>query len=45
VIATPLLNGMIFERQGVAYALAGTVTQQVLDQVAADLAQARVTPR
>jgi hypothetical protein len=39
VIATPLLNGMIFERQGVAYALAGTVTQPVLDRVAADLAR------
>jgi outer membrane lipoprotein-sorting protein len=39
VITTPLLNGMIFERQGVAYALAGTVTQPVLDRVAADLAR------
>src|SRR5215217_6207956 len=37
VIATPLLNGMIFEREGVAYALAGTVTQPVLDWVAANL--------
>jgi hypothetical protein len=39
VIATPLLNGMVFERDGVAYALAGTVTQPVLDQVAAALAR------
>jgi hypothetical protein len=39
VIATPLLNGMVFERQGVAYALAGTVTQPVLDRVATDLAR------
>jgi hypothetical protein len=38
VIATPLLNGMVFERDGVGYALAGTVTQPVLDRVAADLA-------
>jgi hypothetical protein len=39
LITTPLLNGMIFERQGVAYALAGTVTQPVLEQAAADLAR------
>jgi hypothetical protein len=39
VIATPLLNGMVFERDGVAYALAGTVTQPVLERVAADLAR------
>jgi hypothetical protein len=39
VIATPLLNGMVFEREGVAYALAGTVTQPLLDRVAADLAR------
>jgi hypothetical protein len=45
VIATPLLNGMIFERQGVAYALAGTVTQPVLDRVAADLARDGVALR
>jgi MucB/RseB family protein len=45
VIATPLLNGMIFERQGVAYALAGTVTQPVLDQVAADLTRGGVASR
>jgi hypothetical protein len=45
VIATPLLNGMIFERDGVAYALAGTVTQPVLDQVAADLARSGVAVR
>jgi hypothetical protein len=30
---------MIFERQGVTYALAGTVTQPVLEQAAADLAR------
>jgi hypothetical protein len=39
VLATPLLNGMVFERDGVAYALAGTVTQPVLDRVAAELAR------
>jgi len=42
LISTPLLNGMIFERQGVAYALAGTVTQPVLEQAAADLARGAV---
>jgi hypothetical protein len=42
VLATPLLNGMVFERDGVAYALAGTVTQPVLDRVAASLARDRV---
>ncbi len=45
VIATPLLNGMVFERDGVAYALAGTVTQPVLDRVAADLARDGVAGR
>jgi len=45
VIATPLLNGMIFERDGVAYALAGTVTQPVLDRVAAELARDGVASR
>jgi hypothetical protein len=45
VIATPLLNGMIFERGGVAYALAGTVTQPGLDRVAADLARDGVEVR
>jgi hypothetical protein len=39
VLATPLLNGMVFERDGVAYALAGTVTQPVLDRVAGELAR------
>jgi hypothetical protein len=39
VLATPLLNGMVFERDGVAYALAGTVTQPVLDRAAASLAR------
>jgi hypothetical protein len=39
VLATPLLNGMVFERDGVAYALAGTVTQPALDRVAAQLAR------
>jgi hypothetical protein len=38
VLATPLLNGMVFEHDGVAYALAGTVTQPALDRVAAQLA-------
>ena len=45
VIATPLLNGMIFERDGVAYALAGTATQPVLDRVAAELAREGVASR
>jgi len=45
VIATPLLNGMIFERDGVAFALAGTVTQPLVDRVAAELAQAGVQQR
>jgi hypothetical protein len=45
VIATPLLNGMIFERDGIAYALAGTVTQPVLDRVAAELARDGVASR
>jgi outer membrane lipoprotein-sorting protein len=45
VIATPLLNGMIFERDGVAYALAGTVTQPVLDRVAVQLARDGVASR
>ena len=45
VIATPLLNGMIFERQGVAYALAGTVTEPVLEQAAADLVRGGVGSR
>jgi hypothetical protein len=37
VLATPLLNGMVLEHDGVAYALAGTVTQPLLDRVAATL--------
>jgi hypothetical protein len=45
VIGTPLLNGMVLERGGVAYALAGTVTQPVLDRVAADLARGGVAVR
>ena len=45
VLATPLLNGMVFERDGVAYALAGTVTQPVLDRVAAELARDGVASR
>jgi outer membrane lipoprotein-sorting protein len=45
VIATPLLNGMIFERDGVAYALAGTVTQPVLDRVASELTHHGVASR
>ena len=39
VVATPLLNGMVFERDGVAYALAGTVSQPVLERAAAELAR------
>jgi hypothetical protein len=35
----------VFERDGVAYALAGTVTQPVLDQVAAELARGGVAVR
>jgi hypothetical protein len=45
VIATPLLNGMVFERGGVAYAVAGTVTQPVLEQLAAELARDGVASR
>ena len=45
VIATPLLNGMVFERDGVAYALAGTVTQPALDRVAVQLARDGVASR
>jgi hypothetical protein len=45
VIATPLLNGMVFEHGGVAYVLAGTVTQPVLDGVAADLARGGAVAR
>jgi hypothetical protein len=37
--ATPLLNGLVFERAGVAYALAGTVPPRVLEQVATQLAR------
>jgi hypothetical protein len=44
-ITTPLLNGMIFERDGVAYALAGTVAQPVLDRVAVELARDGVAQR
>jgi len=39
VVATPLLNGMVFERGEVAYALAGTVPQPVLERVATELAR------
>ena len=45
VVSTPLLNGMIFEREGIAYALAGTVAQPLLDRVAAELAQGGVGMR
>ena len=37
VISTPLLNGMIFEHNQVAYVLAGTVTQAALERTAAAL--------
>jgi hypothetical protein len=36
---------MVFEREGVGYALAGTVTQPVLEQVAAELARDGVASR
>jgi hypothetical protein len=39
VVSTPLLNGMVFERGEVAYALAGTVPQPVLERVATQLAR------
>jgi outer membrane lipoprotein-sorting protein len=45
VVATPLLNGMILERDGVAYALAGTVGQPVLERVAGQLAAGGVGSR
>jgi hypothetical protein len=35
----------VFERGGVAYALAGTVTQPLLDQAAAELARDGVASR
>jgi hypothetical protein len=38
LIATPLLNGMVLEHDGVAYALAGTVPPRELERVAAVLA-------
>jgi hypothetical protein len=45
VVATPLLNGMVFERDGVAYALAGTVPPPVLERVATQLARDGVEVR
>jgi hypothetical protein len=45
VVATPLLNAMVFERDGVAYALAGTVTRPVLERAAAELARDGVATR
>ena len=45
LIATPLLNGLLFERDGVAYALAGTVPARVLERVAAELAAEGVASR
>jgi hypothetical protein len=45
VVATPLLNGMVFERGEVAYALAGTVPQPVLERVATELARDGVALR
>jgi hypothetical protein len=38
VVATPLLNALVLERDGAAYAVAGTVPQPVLERVAAQLA-------
>ena len=38
LVTTPLLNGLLFERGGVGYALAGTVPPRVLERVAAELA-------
>jgi hypothetical protein len=45
VVATPLLNGMVFEHGEVAYALAGTVPQPALERVAARLARDGVAVR
>jgi hypothetical protein len=45
VVSTPLLNGMVFERGEVAYALAGTVPQPVLERVATELARDGVRSR
>ncbi len=39
LIETPLLNGLVFERDEVAYALAGTVPRRVLEQAAGALAR------
>jgi hypothetical protein len=43
--ATPLLNGMVFERGEVAYALAGTVPPPVLERFATELARDGVALR
>jgi len=39
LISTPLLNGLVFQRAGVAYTLAGTVPPRVLERVATQLAR------
>ncbi|HEV8648156.1 MAG TPA: hypothetical protein VG276_01880 [Actinomycetes bacterium] len=39
LVSTPLLNGLVFDRAGVAYALAGTVPPRVLERVATQLAR------
>jgi hypothetical protein len=39
VIATPLLNSMVFERDQVAFALSGTVGVPVLERIATELAR------
>ena len=44
LIGTPLLNGLLFESGGVAYALAGTVPPRVLERVATQLARDGVAP-
>jgi hypothetical protein len=45
VIATPLLTSMVFERDGVAFALSGTVGLPVLERIATQLARDGVAPR
>jgi hypothetical protein len=45
LVSTPLLNGMAFETDGVAYVLAGTVQPEVLQRVAARLATDGVVGR
>lgn len=44
LVTTPLLNALVFDRSGVAYALAGTVPPRVLERVATELARNGAAP-